>query len=315
MRYASSMFFGGQLIDAAEADYDSYRDLGLLCPNCKEAVFLQATSQRQGGNTLIQIPAHFKHFKASKDAALVKECESRVQKYDASEFQRRASQVRNQRLRLLQRHFWNIFASYYESEFGVLMSSTIESLPDEFTGQMRQLLSNQFLSENLEYTQQLIRQFVEALFNHAHILISWDRSKPNIGVNPSYAIQNHFRQSLSGKLDLKMQKLIACEVLDFLHSNSSRPLVEKLFTVACWDLVYSLADGIKLGFIGADGSDLVEKRVSGSLVVRAQFLNIPQNREIFYFYAVNDICLWLAMLPWAKQFSLTSTARSPVPIQ
>lgn len=305
MRYASSMFFGGQLIDADDADYDSYRDLGLLCPNCKEAVFLQATSQRHVGETLIQIPAHFKHFKASKDPALVKECESRVQKYDALEFQRRASQVRNQRLRLLQRHFWSIFTCYYESEFAVPMGSATESVPDEFTGQMRQLLSNQFLSENLEYTKQLIHQFVEALFNHAHILISWDRSNLNIGVNPSYAIQHHFRQSLSGKLDRQMQELIASEVLDFLHSKSSRPLVEKLFTVACWDLVYTLADGIKLGFTDADGSDLVVKQVSGSLVVRAQFLNIPQNREIFYFYAVNDICLWLAMVPWAKQFSLT----------
>lgn len=106
----------------------------------------------------------------------------------------------------------------------------------------------QILRENLEYEKHLINQFVEGLFNQAHVLITWDRSNSNIGVNPCYAIQNHFRESLSGKLDRQMQELIVCEVLDFLHSKSSRPLAEKLFIVASSDLVYTLADGINLGF-------------------------------------------------------------------
>ncbi len=295
------MFFGGQLVDAADADYNSYRDLGLLCPNCKEPIFLQAISQRQMGDTLIQIPAHFKHFKV-KDPALVKECESRVRQYDASEFQRRASQARNQRLKLLQRHFWSIFAGYYESEIGVTMNSVIESSPNTFTMRMGQPLSNNFLAQPLTYTKRLICDFVSALFNNIHLLITWDEKNPNIGVNPCFAVQQHFRESLSGKLDLKMQELIACEVLEFLHSKSSRPLVEKLFAVACHDLVHTLADGIKLGLIGDDGSDLVRRQMSGGGVVfRAQFWNIPKNREIFYFYAINLICLWLAIVPWAKQ--------------
>lgn len=114
MRYASAMYFGGQLIEATDADYDSYKSLGLLCPNCKSAVFLQAISQRQVGSTLVEIPPHFKHFKA-KDPALVKECEARVAKYDAKAIQRRAALARNQRLRLLQRKFWEMLIGYYES--------------------------------------------------------------------------------------------------------------------------------------------------------------------------------------------------------
>jgi len=50
-------------------------------------------------------------------------------------------------------------------------------------------------------------------------------------------------------------------------------LVENLFAVACHDLVHTLADDIKLGLIGADGSDLVRRQMSGSVVFRAQFWN------------------------------------------
>jgi len=41
--------------------------------------------------------------------------------------------------------------------------------------------------------------------------------------------------------------------------------------------------------------------MSGGGVVFTQFWNIPKNREIFYFYAINLICLWLVIVPWAKQ--------------
>ena len=301
MQYGSSMFFGGQLIDAADADYNSYKDLGLLCPNCKEPIFLQAISQRQMGDTLTQIPAHFKHFKV-KAPALVKECESRVRQYDTSEFQRRASQARNQRLKLLQRHFWGIFAGYFESEINVPMNSVTESLPNTFTMQMGQALSNNFLAQKIEYPKRLLRQFVSALFNNIHLQITWDEKNSNVGVNPCYTLQQHFRDSVSCKLDRQMQELITGEVLEFLHSKSSRPLVEKLFAVACHDLVHTLADDIKLGLIGDDGSDLVRRQMpGGGVVFRAQFWNIPKNREIFYFYAINHICLWLAIVPWAKQ--------------
>ena len=195
------------------------------------------------------------------------------------------------------------------------MSSIAESLPERLTMQMGQPLSNKFLSENIDCTKQQIRKFTEALFNNIHILISWDTSNPNTGLNPCYAVQQHFRESLSGKLDRQMQELITCEVVDFLYARSSRSLVEKLFTIACYDLVHTLADGINLGLIGADGSDFVQRRVSGSVVIKSQFWNMPKNQEIFYFYAVHQICLWLAMVPWAKQFSLASTARSPVSVQ
>ena len=84
MRYATAIRYGGQLVDASEVDYESYKNLGLLCPNCKEPVFLQGASRQLTKDKIVEVPAHFKHF-AAKDFALIKQCEARVAKYDDQE--------------------------------------------------------------------------------------------------------------------------------------------------------------------------------------------------------------------------------------
>ena len=222
MRYASAMYFGGQLIDATDADYDSYKTLGLLCPHCKSPIFLQAVSQRQVGSTLVEIPPHFKHFKA-KDAALM-ECEARVAKYDAREIQRRASQARNQRLRLLQRKFWEIITGYYES-INFPINSILDQDEHGFAAQVSHTLSNKFLNEQTDLLKKPMLQMINAAMDMGHIMFSWTPDDPDIGVSPSSQLQYHFRDSVVNKLDRQMQELIADEVLDFLHSKSSRPLV------------------------------------------------------------------------------------------
>lgn len=40
MELAASLYNGGQLISAQEGDYSTSRELGLICPFCKESVFL-----------------------------------------------------------------------------------------------------------------------------------------------------------------------------------------------------------------------------------------------------------------------------------
>lgn len=292
------MYFGGQLIDAADADYDSYKSLGLLCPHCKSPVFLQAVSQRQVGNTRVYIPPHFKHFKA-KDAALVKECEARVAKYDAKEIQRRAAQARNQRLRLLQRQFWGILTKYYES-INFPVTNILEKDGHGFTVQVGHSLSNKFLKDKPDDLKKIMLQIINAAMDGGHIMFSWSPDDPNIGVSPSSKLQYHFRDSVATKLDRQMQELISFEVLDFLHSKSSRPLVEKLFSLATCVLLDAMGDGAILGLTGIDGPNLVVQTPQGK-GVNTSFWNIPGNPVIFYHYASSHVVLWLGMLPWAKQ--------------
>jgi len=300
MRYASAMYFGGQLIGATEADYDSYKSLGLLCPHCKSPVFLQAVSQRQVGNTLVEIPPHFKHFKA-KDAALVKECEARVAKYDAREIQRRAAQARNQRLRLLQRQFWSILIGYYEG-INFPITNILQKDGHGFTVQVAQTLSNKFMKDKADELKTPMLQMINIAMDGGHIMFRWTPEHPDIGVSPSSELQYQFRDSVATKLDRQMQELIASEVLDFLHSKSSRLLVEKLTTLATCVLLDAMRSGARLGFTGIDGPDLVVRSPEGK-GVNTLFWNIPGNRLIFYYYASAHVVLWLGMLPWAKQLT------------
>jgi len=302
MRYASALFYNAQLIDAVDADYDDYKDLGLLCPNCKQPVFLQAVSERLVGDTLVEIPPHFKHFKA-KDPALVKECEARVAKYDHSEIQHRAAQAKNQRLRLLQRRFWSFFTGYYES-INIPFGSILEKDGHGFVVQMGYDLTNRFLAAQSGEFKQTILQIIEAGFTmwRDEVTIAWNVDNTPLGDRTSSPRHYSFRNTLSGKLDRQMQELIACEVVEFLHSNSARPIVEKLFTLASCVILEAMESGAHLGLIGGDGPDLVVRAPEGKGINTLSW-SLSENRELFYHYAFRHVGLWLAMLPWARQMS------------
>lgn len=114
MKLAASIRYGGELVAAHEVDYEAYRHLGLICPHCSDPVFLAAAHQRHlAKGAVADISAQFRHFKAS-DPVLVQRCIARVAQYDEKEIQRRASVARQQRLKLLQRWFWTIFADRSE---------------------------------------------------------------------------------------------------------------------------------------------------------------------------------------------------------
>lgn len=111
MRLAASIRYGGELVNAGEVDYNAYRHLGLVCPDCNDPVFLAAAHRRHLATGCVsQVPAQFRHFKAS-DPVLVQGCVARVARYDEKEIARRATVARHQRLKTLQRWFWSIFTS------------------------------------------------------------------------------------------------------------------------------------------------------------------------------------------------------------
>ena len=166
------MFYGGVLIAATDADHDSYKRLGLLCPHCKDAVFLQAPSQRQGEGKTVAIPAHFKHFKA-KDPALVKECENRVNKYDAKEIRRQAARARNQRLRLLQRRFWEILTSYYEQKLDFPIGQLSQAEDVQEVAAIAHWMTNYFFNQPVDHPKATANQMIDAVYTDGHIFICW----------------------------------------------------------------------------------------------------------------------------------------------
>lgn len=111
MKYASAMKYGGELVDAVDCDYESFKELVPLCSNCKEPVFLRIGGQRESvKGKAYQIGPHWCHYKGvSKEQ--VAGCELRVNGYTEKDRAKIASQARGQRLKLLQRWFGRILES------------------------------------------------------------------------------------------------------------------------------------------------------------------------------------------------------------
>jgi len=119
MKSASAMKYGGELVDAVDCDYDSFKELIPLCPNCKEPVFLRTGGQRESvKGKAYQIGPHWSHFKGiSKEQ--VAGCELRVNGYTEQDRAKIAAQARGQRLKLLQRWFWQVFKDNLTTTFRI----------------------------------------------------------------------------------------------------------------------------------------------------------------------------------------------------
>lgn len=103
MILASSLYQGGKLIDAAVASYEDSRELGLICPFCKESVFLVREHTRND----IVVRASWRHYKVSQRSAF---CEERALSSKGKEqIKQLQSEARGQRLKLFNRRFWDIF--------------------------------------------------------------------------------------------------------------------------------------------------------------------------------------------------------------
>jgi hypothetical protein len=229
MRYASSIRYGGQLIDAADVDYQAYKHLGLLCPNCKEPVFLQGESSRMLQEKIVAIPAHFKHF-AAADSALVKQCEARVAKYDQKELELRATRARNQRLRLLQKWFWQILLNNAPCInnpgcFGKQeMLSRIEGVITRGEVYLVDNYKDDFYliqSDNIEVWVNQATEHKEDLNQYINKYLQGDTGE-----------WVHMVNELRSQIDINFQGLILSEIAEFLMAKSSIHLLKNCLVFA-----------------------------------------------------------------------------------
>jgi hypothetical protein len=112
MDYATSMYLGGSIINASGCNYESSRELGCRCPCCGEAVFLRAGSIRETTlrnkqkATQVVAPA-FAHYRGN---GFLDDCEKR---FYSKETQKKRqvfeTEGHNQRLKLYNRHLWEMF--------------------------------------------------------------------------------------------------------------------------------------------------------------------------------------------------------------
>lgn len=123
MKLASSLYKGGELLDASEADYECSKDFGMVCPFCKEAVFLAREHTRKNSN----VRASWRHYKVSTQSAF---CEERALSVQGKEILKQLQpEARGQRLRLFNRRFWDIYK--YEKDVPLLDEATSRILDNK----------------------------------------------------------------------------------------------------------------------------------------------------------------------------------------
>ena len=123
MKLASSLYKGGELIEAFQADYECSRELCMICPFCKESVFLTREHTRKES----YIRAAWKHYKVSKQSVF---CEERALTTQGKETLRQLQpEARGQRLKLFNRRFWEVYK--YEKDIPLLDKLTSQIFDDK----------------------------------------------------------------------------------------------------------------------------------------------------------------------------------------
>lgn len=226
MKYASAMRFGGELVEASECDYEDYKYLGLLCPECKDPVFLRGEGTRvlKGGE--VKVGACFCHF-PGKDPSLIAQCENRVKKYTTQEITTIKAKAKGQRLKLLQRWFWQIISSH--PKFNNI-SAADENIKRWYSGKYY------LFQETIDMSTDAFRAKVEnkdVVRSLLHFI-----SEPKEKCNPYlFTIffaglenpQDVIRQmNLISQADIRIHKEICIEVIDFLNGKSQYHLTQSL---------------------------------------------------------------------------------------
>ena len=281
MKYAAAMRFGGQLVEAIACDYNDYKYLGLLCPACKDPIFLRAESVRFAGEKEIKISPHFSHFPA-KDATLAKICEQRVAQYTEAEIQKRVSQARGQRLKFFQRWFWDCLMKICYGKMPDHLEEDIKNFPDKVT---KACLGAVVMLEH-ELKPEHKGDFMVILRVLFHDIVSQNKEG-------CHRIRNSINNL--GALDVDIHLQIVSEAVDFLVAKRQQALLREsvassIFTGAYLSSLVIDEDSFN-SFLDIDGLENLDDSVQYDFFFKA-------SRYVFEVFLRS-----LLLVPWADEFA------------
>lgn len=234
MDRAIAIAFGGEEVLPEECSHSDFYDLGLRCPSCGEIVMYVKgyTSTRKNGK-VIEVGPCFRH-QVESDPQQAEICDKRVRSISNAEWEKRKAKSREQRLRILQRYFWQIFCD---------SSPTFERM-----GRRR---INQFLRERYRLLPGLTRHQKERVWQQDYLPIFMrevanksllaERLEVRISdyfdcpieeiASPGLAVViGNFREKIRlRENDLaykRLHTLVCKEVIEFLGSKSGQPVLE-----------------------------------------------------------------------------------------
>lgn len=112
MKYARSIFLGGELIDATDANHSDYFDKGLICPFCYEKVHFSNSYEKLVNGKIVNYSASFKHHKGDP-----LDCEARAKSSEGKDLLQIISKdAKTQRVELWKKYLWDIFCKNKRDE-------------------------------------------------------------------------------------------------------------------------------------------------------------------------------------------------------
>jgi hypothetical protein len=233
MRYASSLLYGGMLVDAQNANYKDYSRLLLRCPFCGEPVFLVAGKYR---------PEHARLNPKTEQIVLVKEanvvpafahfpgvasekCELRSRAIKQKDFSRAIARGRNQRLKFFQKRFWEIVSDGWEGEKFYTIPDTIKKA-NPFLPQSE---VDKVAKDLIEDISKRFKDNLAEVKDWAGDLIAHAIENPNTAISYSNEEEKKIGISWLQSLEVDLHVQIVREALDFLCKKSaSRLFVDAL---------------------------------------------------------------------------------------
>lgn len=230
MQLASSIRYGGLLVNACDCNYEDYKNLGLVCPNCHESVFLTQGHERHYKSTKTStVTAHFNH-RQEKSAQAIALCELRVKQISPAEIKRRESASRNQRLRLFNRHLWNILQTCYKLDYFAQRQKSVEEGFAEVCSNSKEAL--QIKKGYISFICDLMSKERESIISEADLFINNLRSK----VTEERLVLHESLKTILAiwrqQMDAKMQVEIYKEVVASLLQKKHLPILEKLIEIS-----------------------------------------------------------------------------------
>ena len=271
MKYAAAMKYGGELVDAADCDYSDFTALVPLCLECKEVVHLRKGGERLSakGNSY-KFGACWAHTKG-RDAEHVAGCEMRVNGYSAEDKTKIAAKAKGQRLKLIQRWFWEVltkqsagaFLLNPENNYAMASEKTVKSFARWLCKDCIDTISNCIDTVNAPTTVQTI------IMRKQHMIKSMWRQTPE---SDRPRVKNEDQHTA-----------IVEEIVNFLLSAQQQKMMNKIMNGIEWlcvsEAMYNQNDDDSHVFFSSDATEDDEHRI------RFRFM-----------------CRQLVLVPWAEEF-------------
>lgn len=210
------MYFGGEIINASECDYESSKNLGLICPFCSSAVFVRSESVREAKGKLQLVRPYFAHYPSGLSDNW--DCEKRSRsKQGREEIEQIKIQARNQRLRLYNAHLWRMIAE--DRNISHQMLNKVRSQFGQRWCEEQSILARHELKLCLDGAYTFIDAALQEIENKNSSLFSPSARPPGMNAQ-TYLEEAKKQNSYLMECDRRLHRAICFEVVDFLATDT-----------------------------------------------------------------------------------------------